>query len=86
MTEQEAINYFNNSTIDTGVGVENMVKTSELINISIEALEKQIPKEPRFYNCNYYCPVCDDLVGCHDIIMKWDNKFCKHCGQAIKWE
>lgn len=52
----------------------------------IEALEKQIPKEPRFYNCNYYCPVCDDLVGCHDIIMKWDNKFCKHCGQTIKWE
>lgn len=89
MTEQEAINYFNNSAIDTGVSVENMVKTSELINISIEALEKQIPKEPRFYNCDYYCPVCDDLVGRHDTIMKRDNKFCKycgHCGQAIKWE
>lgn len=52
----------------------------------VKVLEKQMPKEPRFYNCNYYCPVCDDLVGCHDTIMKWDNKFCKHCGQAIKWE
>lgn len=48
-------------------------------------IEKRIPKEPRFYSGNYYCPDCGDLVGCHDIIMKRDNKFCKACGQKIDW-
>ena len=61
------------------------IDTYEDADRIIRSLEKQIPKEPKFYNCNYYCPSCDGLVGCHDTIMKWDNKFCKNCGKAIKW-
>lgn len=45
MTEQEAIDYYNNVVIDTKIGFENMCKTSDLINLSIKALEKQIPKK-----------------------------------------
>lgn len=56
------------------------------LDMAIEALEKQIPKEPRFYNANYYCPECDDLVGCKDTIMRWEHNYCMQCGQAIKWE
>lgn len=81
MTEQEKIKIL----LQMGVGRTGLGNYEES-KIIFKALEKQILKEPRFYNCNYYCPVCDDLVGCRDTIMKWDNKFCKHCGQAIKWE
>lgn len=52
---------------------------------AIEALKKQLPQKPTFYGGNYYCPNCNTLVGCHSLIMKWDNAFCKHCGQAIDW-
>lgn len=95
MTEQEAIEQLKAMypkkcrMVDgryTGGFDDHNSKGGTALDMAIETLEKQIPKKPRFYNANYYCPKCDDLVGCHDTIMKWDNKYCKECGQAIKWE
>ena len=55
-------------------------------NIAIEALEKQIPKEPLNREgkseISYgYCPCCSNLID------NWDDiRFCGECGQAIDWE
>ena len=65
------------------------------INMSIEALEKQIPKKPE--KCikygtlfELYCPTCDTKIGygfdfCGAIKKYNDMKNCIHCGQAIDW-
>ena len=82
MTEQEAME----TIMQVAYDGKFTLNSNKAFGIACKCIEKQIPQKPRFYNCNYYCPICDDLVGCHDTIMKWDNKFCKHCGQAIKWE
>lgn len=89
MTEQEAIDYFNNVTIDTNIGVENTIKTSDLINISIKALEKQIPKVPYYSGDGYYggeliidaweCPCC----GKYYEVDYDDYEYCPNCGQHI---
>ena len=51
---------------------------------AINALEKQMPKKPRFYAFNYYCSVCDSLVGNSDF--KWKRfKYCDTCGQKLDW-
>lgn len=83
MTIDEAIDYFNNIIIDTSIGMENIIKTSDLINISIQALEKQIPRKIKVINSiRYYCPSCDLYFDSRD----WKSKYCGRCGQALKWE
>lgn len=53
--------------------------------MAIQALEKQIPKKPRFYAHNYYCSVCDNLVGNNEF--EWRRfKYCDTCGQRLDWE
>ena len=52
--------------------------------MAIKALEKQIPKKPRFYAHNYYCSVCDNLVGNNEF--EWKRfKYCDVCGQKLDW-
>lgn len=60
----------------------------------IKALEKQIPKKPKYYGDGYSdgklvydyakCPVCgrDDFE--YDI-NNWGCKYCPDCGQALDW-
>ena len=48
------------------------------------AKEKQILKKPRFYTHNYYCSVCDNLVGNNEF--EWRRfKYCDTCGQRLDW-
>ena len=65
----------------------NFGNQKEAFQISINALEKQIPKKPiksenqvvRYVN-TYYCPTCElGITGTN--IAKW----CYHCGQKIDW-
>lgn len=85
MTEQEAIDYFKNATVDTRIGIDNIIKTSSIINISIEALEKQVPKKPlnktsEFSGDYGYCPCCNK------ILCDFDNyNYCDKCGQKLDW-
>ena len=64
----------------------------DLMEITVEALEKQIPKKVEDYIENkedyssyYYlafkCPSCKKSV----ISQPYRPKYCKHCGQAIDW-
>ena len=61
-------------------------------NMSIEALEKQIPKTPNYEGDEYIngeliydtwiCPCCGKYyeLDCND-----DYIYCPHCGQRIDW-
>ena len=54
------------------------------LEMAIKELEKQIPKKPRFYAHNYYCSVCDNLVGNNEF--EWQRfKYCDVCGQKLDW-
>lgn len=53
---------------------------------SIEALEKQVPKEPDHIPCDKWgkmrpiCPICHSKI---DGYLK--DVYCHECGQALKW-
>lgn len=59
-------------------------KAIKYLDIASNAIEKQIPKKPRFYIHNYYCSICGHLVGNNEF--KWQNEnYCDNCGNAIDW-
>lgn len=71
----------------------SMEKRIELCNISIEALEKQLPKKPIEYEDKYYaCPICGNVL-----MHKWEKyptiladrknglPCCLSCLQVIDW-
>lgn len=55
------------------------------LQIAVKAVEKQIPKKPKY---NLYmskmpiCPSCGHYIKNNTTI----QKYCDFCGQAIKWE
>ena len=62
-------------------------EVQEIYNMTIEALEKQIPKKPIYgYDDMDYikCPYCKEPIGAMDSIFN-GSKFCEWCGQAIDW-
>ena len=92
MTESEAIEKLKNMRLFMQIEDENNdckfteddYKANEM---SIQALEKQIPMKPvksekqvvRYVN-TYYCPICNlGITGTN--IAKW----CYHCGQKLDW-
>ena len=84
MTEDEAIKEirFNMSTI--GLSDEAAKRVVEARDMAINALEKQIPKKPIFYAHDYYCSVCNSLVGNNEF--EWKRfKYCDTCGQKLDW-
>ena len=87
MTPQEAIKY-----IEQHNHIADDVK-----DMCINALEKQIPKKVTYpepvevkafdnvdkivtFKC-YPCPECGKWI-----VANTNNKYCEHCGQALKWE
>ena len=94
MTEQEAIGYvnfvFDEYFGDMCISVTNYFAIAQ--DVSIKALEKQIPKEPFLESDGYAdgemvydtwrCPNCDKAYELE--IDEFD--YCPNCGQAIKWE
>lgn len=52
----------------------------EALDTAIEALEKQLPKKPvlkrKAYGGIMVCPICE---------VSDYGKYCRHCGQKIKW-
>lgn len=77
MTDKEAIEYL----IDPrGKGWEEY---EEAIKIAVDAIEKQIPKEPLKFKTFNLCPNCHRL----EYIRQRDalETHCGFCGQAIDW-
>lgn len=68
----------------------------ETMQDAVEALEKQIPKKPEYFEGDIYmrrgwrykCRVCGWMIGRNifdeDILTSNDN-YCPNCGQAIDW-
>ena len=60
-------------------------KSHKAVNMSIEALEKQIPKKVRITTSTKRCSVCGrQLSGIGNIHP--ERNYCQRCGQAIDWE
>ena len=71
---------------------EHKHKSFEALQMAIEALEKQIPKEPKCYEDKFiHCPSCGIGFG-----YKWECyptkvndyshiQYCYGCGQMIDW-
>ena len=64
------------------------------MNITVDALEKQIPKKPKIKELTigylngeeikggyYHCPCCKSFLGLNAEVYK----FCPRCGQALDW-
>ena len=88
MTENEAIKNIKDildectESEDAVCYITNVDSTA--LEMAIKALEKQIPKKPRFYAHNYYCSVCDNLVGNNEF--EWKRfKYCDVCGKKLDW-
>lgn len=61
------------------------------IRMAIEALEKQIPKKPRYVQYdgnqevgNYHCTTCKRIIELRPIDHN-EKVFCLYCGQALDW-
>ena len=83
MTEREAITKLKRSAYRTTCYGNKVLEHEENL-VAIEALEKQIPKKPIFYAHDYYCSVCNSLVGNNEF--EWKRfKYCDTCGQKLDW-
>ncbi len=85
MTEQEAIEIVSKEKayMDAHAGRSQ----SEALGMAIEALEKQIPKEPENNISMHICPTCKgmDIEQYHELGGVTYLKHCPDCGQAIDW-
>jgi DNA-directed RNA polymerase subunit RPC12/RpoP len=94
MTNQEAINKLH--VMKNLIEWDMPLDYQEVVDLAVEALEKQIPKKPMFTKLKYSydgeiteikhpeCPVCR-----HRGLYLWDAEitkgdvYCKRCGQRI---
>lgn len=98
MTNQEVIEEIQSAIdliIQTAVDVDPWA-----VEIAVEAMEKQIPKEPNMiqniYNENLwhrYCPSCKNWIGMWNSRLKRGDMYnnsnshiCPYCGQVIDLE
>ena len=98
MKPQEAIENINNILdspylCDESIDYQLTTDDIECLEMSKQALEKQIPKKPNLQGDGYAdgelvydyaeCPVC----GCdfEEESNCWGCKFCPDCGQALDW-
>ena len=60
------------------------------LQIALEVINKQIPKEPIFTtDGDYDCPVCSGEVSMHTFdcsgVTEHYHDYCPNCGQKIDW-
>lgn len=68
---------------ECGLNIESE-KHEEVLNLVLEALDKQTSKKPFFYKC----PKCDsDDISCMELMdfREINRKHCPDCGQALDW-
>lgn len=87
MTNEQAIAHFKEQ-IEIFGGEHH-----EAMKVAIEALEKQIPKKPKYIkvqNTSFtkahsrcVCPICNERVD--DDGRGYEQPYCMECGQALDW-
>ena len=73
MTIEEAIKYLRMATDEAG-SEEFSDEYKEMCRMSIKALEKQIPKQPKYQGEHEKCPSCGSF---------YIEDYCAMCGQKI---
>lgn len=100
MTNEEAIKWLNvERQLIVEVPQDNSKELKEAYDMAIQALEKDIAKEPvqthkRYGHGNeyndYYCPECDEFLAYEPQGNGYKQEGgwsrCINCGQRIKWE
>ena len=76
MTIQESIDYIKRHCNPDYPSGKTEWETA--INMAIDALQKQIPKNPIPDGYKDKCPVCG-------LIVKFGEQYCKGCGQKLRW-
>lgn len=66
--------------ISPSIPKEQINLIEEYYNLAIEALEKQLPKKPVLKRKAY-----GGIMVCHICEVSDYGKYCRHCGQKIKW-
>ena len=93
MTLEEAIDFIlNKIQIDVRFcSDEDIEKTEAALKLAISALEKQMPKQPKYEDVdNVYGAIKRTCTACGDVCMvskgaKPYEHYCRQCGQAIDW-
>ena len=93
MTLEEAIDFIlNKIQIDVRFcSDEDIEKTEAALKLAISALEKQIPKQPKYEDVdNIYGAIKRTCTACGDVCMvsngaKSYEHYCRQCGQALDW-
>ena len=93
MTLEEAIDFIlNKIQIDVRFcSDEDVEKTEAALKLAISALEKQMPKQPKYEDVdNVYGAIKRTCTACGDVCMvskgaKPYEHYCRQCGQALDW-
>ena len=93
MTLEKAINFIlNKIQIDVRFcSDEDIEKTEAALKLAISALEKQMPKQPKYEDVdNVYGAIKRTCTACGDVCMvskgaKPYEHYCRQCGQALEW-
>ena len=93
MTLEKAIDFIlNKIQIDVRFcSDEDIEKTEAALKLAISALEKQMPKQPKYEDVdNVYGAIKRTCTACGDVCMvskgaKPYEHYCRQCGQALEW-
>ena len=80
MTENKAIEFIKERIALIDSNYTDILDYKEALQISVKALEKQIPRKPKT-NDNYImyiCPCCNNFI-------KLCRNYCENCGQKLDW-
>jgi hypothetical protein len=83
MTNEEAIKYFKMRLAERTH--PPTTAQQKAFAVALEALEKQIPKEPYIIvtsDNEYVCTICSE---CQKVSVEANDTFCRNCGQALDW-
>ena len=89
MTPEEAIKIIQIAVAD--VEWNYLMNYAQAFETAIEALEKQIPKKPKYEDVdNIYGAIKRTCTACGDVCMvskgaKPYEHYCRQCGQALDW-
>ena len=89
MTAQEALSLLNDMEFDKNY--QGVQEYTEMLLVCKEALEKQIPKKPKYEDVdNIYGAIKRTCTACGDVCMvskgaKPYEHYCRQCGQALEW-
>lgn len=97
MTYKEAFERVRrHAAMQLGKRGEDPVKTMEALDMAVEALDKQVPRNIIIEGMDesdwVYCPRCGETLGVNEDAYNsfcennWQPIYCHKCGQAVVWE